>query len=249
LSYKAPHSYIIRWKLRKLARRLFPVVRKNLSCGIPGITLFNRILDNSAREQYRELIEMLFEIVPEVMSRKIPEANVQQAFVLDTVQKFAHPIADPQILCVGCFEDSAAECLECLGYRIEGIDPVLNYDLNTFSCRRSTSPCSYHVIFSTSVIEHVEDDERFLIQTASLLAPGGTAIITCDYNDQYRRGDRIPSENIRLYTQRDLRERLMPLLESCELVGEPQWDCVNPDFTYAGCRYTFATLVFRKSKQ
>jgi hypothetical protein len=31
-------------------------------------------------------------------------------------------------------------------------------------------------------------------------------------------------------------------------VDEPQWDCPNPDFVYAGkYRYTFATLVFQKN--
>ena len=33
----------------------------------------------------------------------------------------------------------------------------------------------------------------------------------------------------------------------CSLVDEPQWDCFEPDFIYAGCRHTFATLVFRNN--
>jgi hypothetical protein len=53
----------------------------------------------------------------------------------------------------------------------------------------------------------------------------------------------------RFYTQKDFLERLLPLIKDCSLVDVPQWDCPNPDFVYAGCRYTFATLVFRKDKQ
>jgi hypothetical protein len=94
----------------------------------------------------------------------------------------------------------------------------------------------------------VENDELFITQIATLLKPGGTAILTCDYNDQCKPGDNIPREDFRLYTQRDFKERLLPLLKNCSLVDTPQWDCPNPEFSYAGCLYTFATLVFRKNK-
>ena len=246
MSYTAPLSYVLKWKLHELARRFLPTRERDTSFGIPGISCFNRILDNDAREIYREAIDTLFQLVPEIMTRKIPEANVQQAFVLDTVRKFAFGVSSPRILCVGCFEDSAAESLERLGYRIRGIDPVFNYDLGDFFRRSSTKKNHYDIIFSTSVIEHVKDDELFIKQISELLSPDGTAILTCDYNDQYKPGDIIPKEDFRLYTQKDFLERLLPAATNCSLVDTPQWDCPNPDFIYADCRYTFATLVFRK---
>ena len=43
------------------------------------------------------------------------------------------------------------------------------------------------------------------------------------------------------------RERLLPLVSRCELVDTPRGDCGEPDFSYEGCRYTFATLVFRRT--
>ena len=104
------------------------------------------------------------------------------------------------------------------------------------------------MIFSTSVLEHVDNDELFMQQIADLLAPNGVAILTCDYNDQYQLGDSIPDVDIRLYTQKDLKQRILPLLKDCYLVDEPQWDCPNPDFVYAGkYRYAFATLVFQRN--
>ncbi|MBU1935138.1 FkbM family methyltransferase, partial [Patescibacteria group bacterium] len=207
---------------------------------------FNRILDNKARELYNPIIAKLFTLAPEMMARKIPEANVQQAFVLDTVERFAAGITNPRLLCVGCYEDTAVASLKVLGYRIDEIDPALNYDLNTFFNLPTTQKASYDIIFSTSVIEHVQDDESFVRQIEGLLTQGGVAIITCDYNDTYRQGDYIPQEDFRLYTQGDFRERLMPMIPNCTLVDTPQWDCPEPDFVYAGCHYTFATLVFRK---
>jgi SAM-dependent methyltransferase len=212
--------------------------------------LFNRILDNTARIQYRPVIDKLFELHPEMMSRKIQEANVQQAFVMDTVQKFAAKFTKPKILCAGSYEDTAAAGLKSLGYQIEEIDPAVNRDLDTYFQDPSTIKGTYDIIFSTSVLEHVPDDELFMSQIAELLAPGGTAILTCDYNDQYRPGDPIPREDLRFYTQRDLKERILPILKGCSLVDDPQWDCAEPDFAYAGIyRYTFATLVFQKYGQ
>jgi hypothetical protein len=209
---------------------------------------YNRILDGSAREQYRRTIALLYALAPDIIYRKIPEANVQQAFVFDTVLKCIRELPSPRILCVGSYEDTAALSLKRIGIHIDEIDPVLNYDLEEFVRRPSTKRSSYDIIFSTSVVEHVVNDEVFLCEMAHLLAVGGIAILTCDYNDQYRQGDCIPDEDCRMYTQRDLKERLLPLLENCELVDDPQWDCTSPDFTYAGYRYTFATFVFRKVK-
>ena len=210
--------------------------------------IFNRILDNQARYLYQSVINKMFELLPDMMGRKIQEANVQQAFVIDTVEKFAQKFMQPKILCVGSYEDTAAATLKKLGYLMEEIDPVLNYDLDSYFNQTSTVKGSYQVIFSTSVLEHVDNDELFIQQIVDLLAPGGVGILTCDYSDQYQSGDVIPDVDRRLYTQKDLKERILPLLKGCYLVDEPQWDCPNPDFVYAGkYRYTFATLVFQKN--
>lgn len=214
---------------------------------IPHVSSYNRILNNDARELYKPVTNSLFDILPELMKRKIPEANIQQAFVLDTVIKYVSSISDAEILCIGSYDDTAAAALKKYGYEIDEVDPVLNYDLNTFFNKPTTTVSYYDIIFSTSVIEHVQDDERFITQIAKLLAPGGIAILTCDYNDQHKKGDPIPVEDFRMYTKNDFNERLLPLLKDCTLVDDPKWDCQNPDFTYAGCQYTFASLVFRKN--
>jgi SAM-dependent methyltransferase len=215
---------------------------------IPDVISFNRILDEAAREQYKPVINDLFDILPEMMAHKIPEANIQQAFVLDSVLKFAFQSASPKILCIGSYDDTAAAALKKLGYKMDEVDPVLNYDLGTFMHKPSTIKGSYDIIFSTSVIEHVENDELFITEMVELLAQGGSVILTCDYNDTYKPGDPKPKEDFRLYTQTDFKKRFLPLLKDCSLVDVPQWDCPNPDFIYAGCRYTFATLVFRRNK-
>lgn len=212
-----------------------------------GKTL-NRILDNSARQLYEPVIQRLFDLAPEMMSRKIPEANVQQGFVFDTVLQLAAHREAPMMLCVGAYEDTASAALKTLGFIVKEIDPSLNVDLETYHRSRKALHGSYDFVFSTSVIEHVKDDEAFVEQIADFLAPDGVAVLTCDYSDQYCPGDVIPGEDFRLYTQRDLRERLLPRMHGCELIDDPQWDCPVPDFTYAGCHYTFATFVVKKKR-
>ena len=209
--------------------------------------VFNRILDHEARTTYRPAIAKLFKLVPDLMARKIPEANAQQAFTLDTVVRFAKGIrCDPKILSIGSFEDSAVWGLRALNFQVDEVDPVLNFELGEFMQRPTTRLANYDIIFSVSVIEHVEDDAEFLIQIGQLLKPGGIAVLTCDYNDQYVVGDPKPSVDWRLYTQNDFRTRLLPRIPDCELVDLPRWDCLKPDFQWEGCAYTFASLVFRK---
>lgn len=213
-----------------------------------GISL-NRILDNKARELYKPAIDRLMELVPEAMARKIPEANVQQAFVFDTVYRHLYRYQEPKVLCVGSHEDTASMSLIKMGCKIEEIDSALNYSLQEYFALPTTIKNSYDIIFSTSVIEHVPDDESFVKCIAGLLAPGGVAVITCDYKEGWKPGEPKPGGNERFYTQRDLKDRLLPLMDNCILWGRPQWDCPNPDFTLGGeYQYTFATFVVMKEK-
>jgi SAM-dependent methyltransferase len=209
----------------------------------------NRILDNSARELYKPAIDFFFTNFPDLIAKKIPAANVQQGFVFNTAVNLAAKFSNPKLLSVGAFEDTAAEGLKLLNYDIDFIDPVLNYDLETFLSKPTVKKASYDVIISTSVIEHVEFDEKFVQDIAYLLKKGGYAILTCDYKDQYKKGDEIPDVDYRFYTQHDLKVRLMGTIPDCKLFDSPDWDCENPDFYYGSIyNYTFATLVFYKYK-
>ena len=214
---------------------------------LPTGISFNRILDNKARVEYSKVIELFNKILPKLIEKKIPEANVQQAFVFDSAFRLSKLCVQPKLLAVGSFEDTAAQALKLFDFSIDEIDPVINYDLNTFTKKPNTRRESYDVIISTSVIEHVEDDEQFMKDIAFLLKKGGYAIITCDYSDQYKKGDDIPVVDYRFYTQVDLKKRLIGAIPDCHLIDEPNWNCENPDFFYLGkYNYTFATLVFQK---
>lgn len=202
----------------------------------------NRILTDIDRNTYINAIEYMKSICPEMMSRKIPEANVQQAFVLDMVQKLYSENAS--ILSVGCFEDTAYECLKNMNLYIVGIDPIYGYDLHRF---RQNHNVGFDIAFATSVLEHVENDEEFIKDMCDLLLPNGLGILTMDFKDDYKLGDPLPATDVRFYTKYDLEVRLRNVLKSnwCDLVDAPDWSDKD-NFIYQGHQYSFATFVFRK---
>lgn len=202
---------------------------------------YNRLLTNQDRERLAPLVQDMFAAAPEMMSRKIPEANVQQAWVLETVRK----TGAKRILCVGCFEDTTLETLRVydLAVNVTAIDPALNYSLHDF---RKVNQDTFECIFSTSVIEHVQDDEQFIRDLCDCLAVDGVCILTADYRADWQQGAALPATDVRLYTPADI-ARLGRLLESkgCYWIDTPAL-AGAPDFHYQGHDYSFVVLVFKK---
>lgn len=209
---------------------------------------FNRILDDEARFLYNSSIKQIHEIIPYWMTRKIERANIQQGFILDTVIRLTENLLNPEIISIGCFEDTAWGALKKLGYNIEGIDPVLNYDLSTFLTKPEVKKNYYDVVFSTSVIEHVEDDLTFLKDMITLAKKGGYIILTCDFKEGYKDGDNKPSVDYRLYTKEYIMNNLISNIKDCKLIDTPNWECPNPDFEFENISYTFASIVLEKIK-
>lgn len=202
----------------------------------------NIILTDKQRDNYKSVIDELFKLCPETMSRKIQRANVQRAFVLDMTRKLS--TKNSAILSVGSYEDTASEALIKLGYQVKEIDPAINMDLNQFF---NSTQEKYDIILSTSVIEHVENDNLFIEQICQLLKPGGYAIITCDFRNDYIKGHPKPVEDYRLYTKNDLLIRFKFILDkhTCAIDGEINYEH-PPDFQYESYMYSFATFIFKK---
>lgn len=203
----------------------------------------NILLNDTQRSKYDPVIKSLFDLCPETMSRKIEKANVQQAFVFSMVMDYVKP--DSKILSVGCYEDTAYEALQKLSIPAIGIDPFLNTSLSTFY---KLTHDKFDIIFSTSVIEHVQDDEEFIAQICDLLKPSGLAILTCDFRNDFIKGDPKPSEDCRLYTEYDLVVRLNRILNGngCKIFGEINYSG-EPDFWYGMFHYSFASYTFIKN--
>ncbi len=204
---------------------------------------FNRLLDNDARVELAPVIEEMWSLAPEMMRRKISEANVQQAFVLAAVRSLA--CLDDCILVVGAHEDTAWQSLVQSGYScINAIDPEWNgTDLDVY--HRQCQKGSFDLIVATSVIEHVPDDGDFVQKIGELLVPGGYAILTMDFCHDWTPELPKPIEDYRLYTAADML-RLLGRMPGCQTIDPPSWHEGQMDFSYGGCSYAFATLVVRK---
>jgi SAM-dependent methyltransferase len=208
---------------------------------------FNKILDDRSRTAYHEALGQLTKFAPEMIARKIERANIQQAFGLDVCKSFLADHPNPRILAAGSFEDTAVATLRAQGYRIDEIDPNVNgMTLQDFYISHEARLGSYDLVVSISVLEHVADDEQFVRIISEFLRPGGLAVLTVDFADAWRPGIRKPEVDHRLYTTRDICERLIPAIGDCVLVDPPRWFEGVEDFEYEGSHYGFAGLVFRK---
>jgi hypothetical protein len=199
----------------------------------------NRLLTNEDRKHYEPMILEMRESCPDIMARKIPEANVQQAWVLDMVRR----TQAKSILCVGCFEDTAYHTLEVHGWDVEGIDPALDMSLSDYRRKVGTQfPC----VFATSVIEHVPNDEQFIRDLCDSLEYGGTCILTADFKEGWRKGQPVPATSVRFYTSADI-VRIGKILteKGCYFIDKPDTSGA-PDFHYQGHNYSFIGLIFKK---
>lgn len=206
---------------------------------------YNRLLGDDARRLYAPAEAQIEKLVPGAFARKLAEANVQQAFVFDTVYRHLASYATPRVLCVGSFEDTAYMALAKLGIAVDGIDPIFNYTLQDFATKPNTG--KYEIIFSTSVIEHDPDDRSFVDCVSKLLAPNGLFVMTCDFRDGWKLGDTKPGVDARLYTRADLEHRLLSHMTDCELVGvDGDWTRRGSDAFEARLAYSLATFCVRK---
>lgn len=208
---------------------------------------YNKILDDRSRKTYTAALCDLEKFAPEMISRKIVRANIQQAFALETAYRFLETIDNPRIIAAGSFEDTTVEALKAQGYRIDAIDPNDNgMTLLDFYLSPEAQLGSYDLALSVSVLEHVEEDEQFVRLISEFLRPGGLAILTVDFAEKWRPGGKKPEVDHRLYTTKDICERLMPAIGDCVLVDPPSWREGVEDFEYEGAHYGFGGFVFRK---
>jgi hypothetical protein len=206
----------------------------------------NKLLNQKEFANYQDAIKQMQELTPEMLSRKIPTAIIQQAFTLQTSKDLIPK--GSTVLSAGSWEDNATEVLKLIGYNVIDVDPQINSDLKTWFDQHPESHGKLDGVVSTSVIEHVQNDEEFIDCICKLLKKDAHGIVTMDYHNEYLNGGiSKPNEDYRLYTEFDLRIRLNSILEDndCELL-EADYSGDNADFQYAGHWYTFATFVFKK---
>lgn len=205
--------------------------------------MWNKVLDNKSRIEYQPIVDEMVKTIPQSMARKIWEANVQQAFVVDAVLQLSNPSGT--YLCVGAFEDTACEFLKVKHQKkISETDMV--WGEAPFEKQSLTD--KFDCIFSTSVLEHVDNPVEFVTAICRWLNPGGVGILTCDFAENWPEGMEYPPTDQHMFDEswlNDLAELIN--VSGCELIDAPQWGNSPKDFTYQGkYKYDFATFVFKK---
>lgn len=200
---------------------------------------FCKLLRDSDRTLMKPIVNEMFERVPEMMARKIPEANVQQAWTVDLVRR----VGADNVLCVGCYEDTGFHFLNTEVNTLVGIDPGVNMSLHEFRLKDGRT---FDCVFATSVIEHVKDDEQFIRDLCDSLNSDGVCILTADFREGWNKWQPAPATDERLYTSADI-ARIGKILreKNCYFVDAPDTSGA-PDFHYQGHEYSFIGLVFKK---
>jgi 5S rRNA maturation endonuclease (ribonuclease M5) len=80
----------------------------------------NKLLNKKEFANYQSALDLLQTHCAEMLSRKIPEANIQQAFTLQTTLDLIPTTGN--LLSAGCWEDTATETLKKVGYNVIDVE-------------------------------------------------------------------------------------------------------------------------------
>lgn len=231
------------WSEDNLRERLEEIVSTVLRRPPVDLTS-NRVLTPADRETLRPAVDELTHLCPDIMSRKYPGAVFQNAFIFEQVKRYAS--RSDRIMLIGGYEDPIGPALRDLGFNVTITDPQVDgKNAHAVWCDAIRSGQRFEIVVSCSVIEHVADDARFVVQLYHLLKPGGVALLTTDFRADWKPDMRPPIADSRLYSP----ERLLWLaanLPDGALLHAPTWAPYEPYFDFDGVRYGFCSLAFRK---
>ncbi len=231
-----------RWNDQELVKRFDTAVEQALRK--PTINLkSNRVLTPSDRTRLGQSIAELYELCPHIMSRKLPEAVFQNAFIYEQAKSIARP--GDRIVLIGGYEDPIGPALARQGWDVTITDPVLDgRSLLDVLAHTYENNCRFDLVISCSVLEHVEDDLEFLEGILALLKTNGTALLTTDFRHNWAVGLDKPAADARLYSLQRL-AMLKQLLPENVWLDPPDWQAIAPYFHFDGCDYGFCSIAFQ----
>jgi len=199
----------------------------------------NIILDH---EVFLKKLDLWFKDINKVCKSfvhiKVPESLVQHAYVANLIAKHFKPIPNYKMLCVGSYGDILAPYLRAYGYTVISIDPNVNYTLSEYIARNPDNLKTFDCVFSVSVLEHIQDDLKFIKECKSLLKKNGLFIATADFKNKIN--DNLPNTHIRFYDKK----KIIKLLNDANITFEDNWGASSESFKYNETNYSFASIVF-----
>lgn len=210
--------------------------------------MINKVYTDADRKLWEPTDELIrTQLAPSMYGRKIHRSTVQSAallaqFIYEVSGQYKH---DVRVFGAGSYEDIVIASIKAMNYNVVDADPMINgLTVEQYHAQHPTDTFDY--VVSTSVLEHVPNDENFVRICAKMLKEGGTCLMSMDFKEDWD-GGRTPATSLRFYREADLEVRLRAIVESegCELVGECDWSD-SDTFAYDGFIYGFAGFVFKK---
>ena len=202
----------------------------------------NRCLSVSSLKEFELEINFFNKICPDLIHKKNQLALSQYALLLKFIIEKRLNIFKAKILVIGSYEDLLALALKRLGAYVEEVDPNLNFLLEDFIQKPAEDGVKYDLIFSISVLEHVENDINFLKICESKLKKGGFQYHTFDYLPHYKN---LPPTHYRFYSDTYV-EKIRKLLLFSRMYGEQDYKNYLLDFNYNNLTYCFASILFER---
>lgn len=213
--------------------------------------MINKVYTDADRKLWEPTDELIrTQLAPSMYGRKIHRSTVQSAALL---AQFIYEVTDQdktqvRVFGAGSYEDIVIASIKAMGYNVIDADPMINGMTVEQYYDQHNPDSDFDYVVSTSVLEHVPNDENFVRLCAKMLKLGGTCLMSMDFKEDWD-GGRTPATSLRFYKKADLEVRLRAIVESegCELVGECDWSD-SDTFYYDGFIYGFAGFVFKKVK-
>jgi len=205
--------------------------------------LYSRCLSAKDVLEFKEEIDFFKRICPDLIPKKNYPALSQYALLLRYLFSIKVNLPNLNILAIGAYEDLLALTLKRLGIYVEEVDPNLNYFLEDFINKPSEKGRKYDIIFSMSVIEHVEDDIKFLKICEDKLKVGGRQFHTFDFLSH---PTHLPETHYRMYSDDNIRA-IKSALSRSKIFGIEDYFSPVYDFNYNNLDYCFASIFLERT--
>lgn len=203
---------------------------------------FNRLLNKMSVGEFTREIEFFREVCPDLIAKKNKDALSQYALFLKYLVSKKIQLSELKILCIGSYEDLLTLTLKRLGVFVEEVDPNINFTLEEFISKPTEKDKKYDIIFSISVLEHVEDDIEFLRTCEEKLSIGGVQFHTFDFLES---PEFIPSTHFRMYSRKSI-SLIDTALSRSRMYGAQDYSNARYDFFYNQLHYCFASIFFER---
>ena len=208
------------------------IYNENYDLYVPNINKnyeLNVFLNSEDINLFKDELVAYKKTVPTIIKEKFYPGLIQHCYMMRAVLFHINKIKNPNILCIGSYMDPLAIYLRRLGYWVDDCDPNLNYDFDELLHKPSIVKKKYDLIFSISVLEHVNDDLNLIRLSYKKLKRKGLSIHTVDFKEN---PELIPNTHIRFYNYNSAL-KIKEKYKLPEIKNSPKYDVYYNNTNYS----------------